>query len=631
MVRLRCQLVLALALVSSVVARTQEPDTLPVLVEGQSPENFIQMWNGFDPETEPLETEVLHQWEEDGVVLKIVRFRIGVFKHSKAILAAVYGYPKASVASGKRLPGLLQIHGGGQYADHKACVANAKRGYATVSIAWAGRISATAYRVTPKEVELFWNGDASNPNYRLTTDWGAVDGYHAPGRNKGNVFPNAKPASWTIDSVESPRNSGWFLCAMAARRAITFLQGQPEVDAERIGVYGHSMGGRLTVMAAVDDRVKAAAPSCGGISDRDNASPLFRSTLGDDVSLREISCPMMFLSPANDFHGRIGDLPQAVSEIDSPHWRVTCSPHHNHQDTAEYEVATMLWMDQHLKGAFQMPQTPSADLIIRTEDNVPVFSVTPDSSMPFESVDVFFTQQGKANETPQDRDETIHRYWHHARATPDGDAWSAKISIESLKRPLWVFANVKYSLPESVEGVGYYYGHYSADSFNLSSLLTQVPAERFKQSGVKPTKKTSVSIEDFSGDWKKGWFSYRPSEWAITTNKLNAERWKAPPNARLAIRVRCSEENKFVIRLDDFAAEVSVEGGNMWQAIELGLSDFRNFENEPLNDWHEVRQLELSPLERLRPQRRNGNESRVVGATWSGAEPEFAELKWAVR
>ena len=37
------------------------------------------------------------------------------------------------------------------------------------------------------------------------------------------------------------------LYAAAARRGITLLEQQPEVDAGRIGLTGHSMGGRLTV------------------------------------------------------------------------------------------------------------------------------------------------------------------------------------------------------------------------------------------------------------------------------------------------------------------------------------------------------------------------------------------------
>ena len=68
------------------------------------------------------------------------------------------------------------------------------------------------------------------------------------------------------------------------------------------------------------------------------------------------------MSPSNDFHGRINDLPTTISEIQSEQWRVSCSPHHNHQDTPEYEVITQLWMDQYLKNSFSFPQTPKLNL-----------------------------------------------------------------------------------------------------------------------------------------------------------------------------------------------------------------------------------------------------------------------------
>ena len=97
------------------------------------------------------------------------------------------------------------------------------------------------------------------------TDWGKLDATHPPQRNKVNHFAGAlTPDDYTLDTVESPRNSNWFLVLMAARRAITFLEQQPEVDPARIGVYGHSMGGKLTTdLAGIDKRVKAAVPSCG--------------------------------------------------------------------------------------------------------------------------------------------------------------------------------------------------------------------------------------------------------------------------------------------------------------------------------------------------------------------------------
>ena len=118
-----------------------------------------------------------------------------------------------------------------------------------------------------------------------------------------------------------------------------------------VDLCGHSMGGKLTVLTtAADSRVKAAAPSCGGVSDRTHASPLYRATLTDDQSLKRITCPIVFLSPANDFHGRIDDLQTALPEVRSPEWRVTCSAHHSHQDTAEFQVVGLLWFDQHLRG-----------------------------------------------------------------------------------------------------------------------------------------------------------------------------------------------------------------------------------------------------------------------------------------
>lgn len=639
LLRLRLQKVNAMSLIrlfflttliGSSFASAREPETLPPLEDGRAPRNFDEMWGGFDPRKEPLEVETLKEWEEDGAVLRIVRFRIGIFKGQKATLAAVYGFPRSAKESGNRLPGLVQIHGGGQYADHKACLMNAKRGYATASIAWAGRISAPGYRVSPAEVKLFWDGKTDDPNYRVTTNWGAVDGYHAPGRNAGNHFPSAKPAAWTLDDVESPRNSGWFLCAVAARRALTFLEQQPEVDADRLGVYGHSMGGKLTVMTAFDPRVKGAAPSCGGISDRDNASELFRSTLGDDVSLKRITCPIVFLSPANDFHGRIGDLPKSVDEIGSEEWRVTCSPHHNHQDTPDYEVATLLWFDQHLKGSFEFPRTPQSTVTLQTSDGVPTFSVRPDLPKRVLSVDVFYTQQGKPDETSRDLEDVKHRYWHHAPAIRDDGVWSATLPLESTDKPLWVYANVRYPLEEPVSGAGYYYGIYRAESFNVSSLLQQFSPQQLQSAGVPVTLTPSPLIEDFAGDWEKEWFTYRPAEWALTTHKLNSELWKAPKKSLLALTIQAAEGNKLIVLLDGYAAETELSGGEGWQEVRLAPGDFRNAAGEPLEDWGSVRRLKLSPAEHLRPARGSTAKPRLVGANWRGPAPHFRNLRWHV-
>jgi hypothetical protein len=601
-------------------------ETLPPLADAKAPATFEALWAGFDPRAEPLDVEVLKAWEEDGVILRVLRYRIGVFKGQRAMMAAVYGCPKG----GSALPGLVQIHGGGQYADYRAPWTNAKRGYATISIAWAGRISAPGYTVNPDGVALFWEGRTNDPSYRVTTDWGALDGYHAPCRNPQNNFPSARPAAWTLDAVESPRNSPWFLCTLGARRALTFLERQPEVDAERLGVYGHSMGGKLTVMtAAADPRVKAAAPSCGGISDRDNESALFRAALGDDVSLRHISCPIIFLSPANDFHGRINDLPKALAEIRSADWRVTCSPHHSHQDTEPYQIAGPLWFDQHLKGTFAWPATPVAELALKTASGVPAFTVRPDQPDKIQSIDVFYTQQGK-EEVKDDRENTIARFWHYASTSRAGGVWTADLPVLDTDRPLWAYANVRYPLGQPAAGAGYYYGVYTASAFTVSSALRMASPAELKAAGVKATDAPSRIIEAFADGWQKAWFTYDLSgSWPRRTHKLYDPKWKAPAGAALALEVRSEQPNKLVVGLDDHAAEVALAGGAAWQRVALAPADFKSAAGEPRKDWADIRELRLYDVDMLTGDKRRGAGARVrLGAPWMGAPPAFRNLRW---
>lgn len=611
--------------VASMVVSAQE--TLPSLETGDVPQTHAELWSDFDPRSEPLDVEVLKEWEEDGVILKVVRYRIGIFKGRKAMMAAVYGYPKG----GSDLPGLLQIHGGGQFADYKAPLTNAKRGYATISIAWAGRISTPDYKVGANEVKLFWDGKTDDPAYRLTTDWGALDAYHAPCRNPGNNFQTTEPAAWTLDSVDSPRNNPWFLVTLGARRALTFLEQQPEVDPEKLGVYGHSMGGKLTVQTAGSDpRVKAAVPSCGGISDRSNASGLYVKTITDDKALRNVSCPILFQSPANDFHGRINDLHGAIAEIQSEDWRVACAPHHNHQDTGNYEVASQLWFDQYLKGTFTFPTTPNLSVNPGAENGVPTASVIVDSSKPVLGVEFYYTQHGQMDRDEDDMTNTKARFWHYGEATKQGDVWTGKLPVASLDKPLWVYANVIYPLETPVSYAGYYYRVGSSKQFTLSSLMFVATNVELKEAGVKATLSPSRAIESFEGDWEKEWFNYRPEKWGHQTNKLYSEVWKAPEGASLAFDVRADSPNKLVIRIDEYAAEIDLNGGEEWQSVVLSPSDFQNAGEEGLKNWSGIRNLGFSDSETLKLNLKGERKQVKVGADWQGSDPDFRKLRWVL-
>ncbi|GMV79264.1 MAG: hypothetical protein AMXMBFR7_04480 [Planctomycetota bacterium] len=60
-----------------------------------------------------------------------------------------------------------------------------------------------------------------------------------------------------------------------SQQALNVLAAQPEVDPQRIGVTGHSLGGQGSIwLAAFDERIRCCAPSCAAHTFRENPEPL---------------------------------------------------------------------------------------------------------------------------------------------------------------------------------------------------------------------------------------------------------------------------------------------------------------------------------------------------------------------
>lgn len=69
---------------------------------------------------------------------------------------------------------------------------------------------------------------------------------------------------YAYDFAKSPHASGSIKAIWNNMRGVDFLQSVPEVDPDRIGCIGHSLGGHNSLFtAAFDDRLKAAITSCG--------------------------------------------------------------------------------------------------------------------------------------------------------------------------------------------------------------------------------------------------------------------------------------------------------------------------------------------------------------------------------
>jgi len=287
-----------------------------------------------------------------------------------------------------------------------------------------------------------------------------------------------------------------------------------------------------------------------------------------------------------------------------------------------------LWMDQHLRDSFSFPQTPETTVSLKTDDGVPSFSVRPDRSKSVLSVDIFYTQHGKTDDEREDMQNTVHRLWHHAEAKQTGGVWTAKLPLSNVERPLWVYANVTYPLDTPVSGAGYYYGAYTAKSFNVSSLMQISTAGELVAADARATRKPSLLIESFEGDWEKEWFTYRPDEWARSTHKIADETYAAPEGAALAIDVLAQQANVLVVAIDNHAAEKHLSGGDRWQKVVLGLEDFRDIGGNPLTTWKGIRRLKLTNEERLKPKRGGKGNPKRIGQPWSGAKPQFRNLCW---
>jgi len=146
-------------------------------------------------------------------------------------------YAPKNVPADTRLPAIVFVHGTGGVKKMewsvKIAVESARRGYVFLNFDYRG-----------------WG--ESDSRLMLLEDMPEPDG-------EGNVSVQARALRWQMDFGDQVTD---------IRNAIGFIAGEPNVDHERIGVFGTSYGGGLaTWIAAKDPRVKCAVaqvPGMGG-------------------------------------------------------------------------------------------------------------------------------------------------------------------------------------------------------------------------------------------------------------------------------------------------------------------------------------------------------------------------------
>ena len=574
------------------------------------PQTVEQTWAGFDPRAESLEVEVIRESVEDGIVLRHVRYLVGTFGGKKSRVAAFYAFPKG----GEKLPGIVQLHGGGQWARSETARFWASHGYVAVAVNWGEKVI----------------GQPDDPN----TDWAGIPaGFFDPKHHN-----DVTPGEGTVHDVPHPWNSSWLLYSAAARRAITFLEQQPEADGANVGVTGHSMGGRLTVLTATDSRVKAASPSVGGsgylYSDiagvpgsarRMRADlDLYNRTLDCKHYWPLIKCPLMFLGATTDFNSPMEMVLQGFSSLPQKNGAMSFTPHMNHRFTADNYAARVRWFETHLKGTFQFPDPATAQLDLRTESGIPRLVVMPDLSGPLKvkSVSVFYGF---------DRDPRA-RFWRSAEVVRNGNVYLAECPVMEVGEPLFAFANVTYETDSLLKMPA---GFADTSLLTVTSECRQAFPHQLKEASVKPMLERQRLIEDFSNgwrDWSLVGVNHR-EHWNYETHKVGDPAFFGPRGASLALDVKTSDPNEtlaVILETDKwrgytgrkprrFVAIVELPDAGS-HSLKLSIDQFKTSEGEVLENYDFVTSLILTPGQKEWPDK--------VTRSWQAKLPTFGNIRW---
>ena len=591
-----------------------------------SQDPVTDFWGKYNPHEFPLNVQVVKEWQDEKGNYQLVIYDLGKLngtnKSASPKIAAYYGYPKGA----KNVPGIVQIHGGGQRANKSRVQSWVELGFACISINWGGRVLE----------------QADTPN----TDWdGLAAGFIRPGVTKADELDHhntVKGGKNTLFKEAHLLNSSWNLIALSARRALTFLEERPEVDKTKLGVEGHSMGGRSTVLTAIDPRIKAASPSVGGSGflyqdmwglkgsarrmKAEDGLDLYQKTVSAQAYWPHIKAPTLFLGSTNDFNSPTELVIKGMSLLpDQSIHQLAMAPHLNHRFTTGTDNARFLWMVSHLQNDFEFPKQSKATLNLKNETGIPVFTVKVDRSTKHkvQKVDIYY---GYA------RDPRI-RFWRSAKAHKVGDTYAAHCPVFDTNEPLFAFANITYEIDKSLPGRP---GHPASNVLTLSSNYLMAYPDELKRAGVKAIEKPRRLVDNFSNDMQD-WYilnGNNPHHWFYSTRKLLDPSWMGPKGGKLSVELETTEaDNTLGVvvqvntwqgytgrRQDTFYALVKLEnkGKNSFQ---LSPKDFKNEKGQSLVDWDEITELSFTSSKRLKGKFAGKEE-------WKGKALVLSKISW---
>ncbi len=571
-------------------------------------ESIDALWAGFDPRKDPLELEVIRTDEEDEGRIQVewLYFTGQTWDGTKTRVFAYRGSPK----HGKGLPGVLHIHGGGQTANIDWPRYWARRGYVCVSFDFCGDT----------------NLPNLGPEYRREhfTKWGKIQA-------------NMMQIGGGRQMEPSPRHNPWHHWVRMARRSLTLLESHPQVDPDRIGIFGISVGGTMTWMVAgLDSRVKAAVPIYGNgwesyqhpfdgpQNPPDRSTLLWRKLIAPEIHAPRISCPILFLSATNDGHGRMDLAARTLELTKSAVKRQLYSAGYDHHVEPGEGLSLELWMNTYLKG--EGGAWPEAPRLKALDGKIPKIQVDVDRPAEVKRVDLYYCLN---NRVP------MSRYWQRVGGLErDGAAWIGATPYLEADDVIFAFATIGYASGRSVSSglleLKASSFHSASPSLQRSLLISAMDSPDdwyFVSAYTDPNKGLSYFVPWVGGQSEKGFtlnpklFSPEKMSFHIGTHKIGAPPWRGSGRRAIAIdvlsanlpsalQIKVVEENRQP-GFKEFTATVDLQpSSEKWTALELAPEQFSDGKGGTLAGWDKVDFLAL------------------LGTASPASPPVFQRLRW---
>ncbi len=507
----------------------------------------VQLWQDFDPVSEPLDISVSYSEQEGAITIKGAYFT--AIKEGEEQVRAFAEVKTQADKPKKALVCVLTEKNQSALADSFDELL--KRGFAVMTVDVSGIADEKG------------NAAKYSPAFSYAS-------YAAGVPDRFLASPSAK-------------NSPVFLWAKIVRRAITLIEYfYPKI---KVSVMGARTAADVAwQVAAADERIAALLALLGDYSeppvsegDSSNADS-YTMALSAKSAARRITCPCLIATCANARGGDVEKISEVANQMqEGVPFALTVSPRLNDQIREADLFSTYKWLDKTMKGE----PAPEIRLSASQEEDEMNFTLNAPIGK-VQAASLFACYNGRPPE---------YRHWHEfpMKKHEDG-SFTASVPVWEGDREIFAYASVSApgGLYFATKGVGTLCS--SLTRYHVSQFLLDTASDHGFYSDN--SKETFLSYEgDFAIEDAPDGVPGFTGKGCLRTNILSeSDRYEPASSLHISVYSKKDAEIRVCLLKEEgdavacYTAQVSVEGEE-WTRLSLETDDFKTDELIPMKDW----------------------------------------------